>query len=123
MKILITYDNKSYELTDEVYNQIMEFSAKGQQKGIWLSGEYIGWGSIKSITEQGQDYHQPYSWDEIPRLMGAENIINHAAQSKKNMEAFIRGLKKSIADMQAEGREPLKALELLKTAEVRYEHS
>jgi hypothetical protein len=96
MKILTTYDNKSYDLTEEQHQKIMDASASGDQKGIWLKGDYIGWGSIKAIAESPREYGQEgMSWDDIKALPAAGwGLVDKVPI--KGLEAMIRGVEKYI---------------------------
>lgn len=86
MKILETFSNKIYEITEEENSKIMEKSILGKTGGIWIGSDYISFGSIKGISEfQQNNSHQPYSnpngtiWDR---------------SSKKGRELMLSGFKK-----------------------------
>lgn len=91
MKVIETYDNLSYEITDEQHAKIMQQSSTGESKGIWLGGDYIAWSSIKAIHESLHGYGQPY--EELP-AKGITGILE-APKSKNAKEALLRGLEKA----------------------------
>jgi hypothetical protein len=88
MKVLETYDNRSYDISDDQHQSIMRQSASGETKGIWIGGDYIAWGSIKAIHEKPHGYGQPYT--ELP-ARGFAGMLD-APKTKNAREAMVRGL-------------------------------
>lgn len=84
MKILQTFDNKCYEITDEQNENLMAQSILGKTGGVWISSEYVSFSSIKSITELRSE--QPV----YPQLAGSV----FSRSDKNGRKLMLKGFKK-----------------------------
>lgn len=91
MKILQTFDNLDYELTEQQAENIMQASIEGKTSGIWIGKDYIAFASIKGITDLPEKVN---NYPQLP-AKGYMGIIN--SSPNRGLEAMARGLKKFIA--------------------------
>lgn len=115
MKILQTFDNLDYEITEQQATQIMEQSTTGKAGGIWINGDYIHFSQIKGITK-ATEYEQPKI---EAKGIGLSGIIS-LAKRKSAIEALAKGLKKAKIKLEAKGQTAKNIEELLKLARIRY---
>lgn len=125
----MTKSGKVYEITDRQNQVIMEQSTNGQTPGIWIGSDYLNFYEIKSVTDierpvvyttrdiTGDEVNM--TWEEMKRLPGSgmNKLINRAPN--KVLEGMIKGLKKTIAKVEATGKIKPATLELLKKMELR----
>lgn len=100
MKILQTFNDLDYEITDEQAEQIMHASTSAKSNGIWIDKDYIAFAAIKGITtlpEKKVEYPQLPEGNVFVRanvnarelmLKGFKRIKPNATM--KDLEAFIK---------------------------------
>ena len=119
MKILQTFNNLDYELTDEQAEAIMQASTEGKQNGIWVSRDYIAFSAIKGITSAPE--RKP-AGPALPPGMdrGYGGVINLAARRLSHLKALARGMATAVENLGGPQKAP-KAASLLTTVLKRIE--
>lgn len=115
MKILQTFNDLDYEITDEQADQIMEASTSSKQNGIWIKGDYVAFAAIKNISSLPE---KPIVQQALPAGRGFKGIIEKAPN--KGLELMAKGLKKFISERKAKGESTRNSEKLLETMRLIY---
>jgi len=124
--VIITHSGGNYFITNQQNERLREV---GMEDYFETENNQIKGSSIAEIMtvekyyetypdKKSNNYGQPPSFNaQTPDFKD----FRSSEFSRNGLASMIRGLKRSIAEMRVEGREPLKALELLADAEKSYD--
>jgi hypothetical protein len=116
--VLITYSDSHHFITQQQHDVLVNTPIEGMIK---LEDGTIQCKNIAEILtlekyyetypkKRPEHYNEPDpNWKERQEAMKKESLFDQVSGNKKSREAFIRGLKKTIATLEAEGSKALNA--------------
>jgi len=88
MKIIQTKSGKTYDISEEQADKIMAASIDGSLPGVWVSGNYLNFFEIQSITERLE------ARENYPVLPGTV----YTRSNKNGRELMLAGFRRFLKD-------------------------
>ena len=118
--VVITYNDSHYFITMGQNNALKNLGTNDriEIEGNSIKGSNIS--EVMTIEKYYETYPKKIAYGQPTSNYDFKDFRSETL-SRNGLASMIKGLKKAVAEFRAEGKEPLKALELLTKAEKRYQ--